>query len=166
MPLRFYRYKQTRNSCGQSPIYSLSKNTQKLDQPKNCLLAKHQHCWDSLNCILRDLEMAFTQWELMGSPFVVHLIFWQLYLLTTSARETLGSLPREKYWSIPDIWLTVKKHPLPQRDAKWNFATLVRSTWGRFFDTYTVPPCGRKIFLQRKKRSIDFMEKWERNLAS
>jgi DNA polymerase III alpha subunit len=113
---------------------SLSKNT-KLDHPK-LFPAKPQH-FTIPKLHTTDLEMAFTQLELLGfslcSPFDI---------LAVTPKNTNGKRDLEayldKYIDIYGYLVTVK-NTKTHKGTRMNFATLV-DQYGEVFDTVLFPP--------------------------
>ena len=121
---------------------SLSKNT-KLDHPK-LFNASQQH-FEIPKLYATDLEMAFTQLELMGftlcSPFDI---------LAEPPSNTLGKRDLESYLGRNiDIYgyLVTVKNTRTHQGTRMNFATLV-DQHGEVFDTVLFPPIAAKYFFR------------------
>ncbi|MDO6604526.1 DNA polymerase III subunit alpha [Arenibacter palladensis] len=121
---------------------SLSKNT-KLDHPK-LFNASHQH-FEIPKLYATDLEMAFTQLELMGftlcSPFNI---------LAEPPSNTNGKRDLEAYLGRNiDIYgyLVTVKNTRTHQGTPMNFATLV-DQHGEVFDTVLFPPIAAKYFFR------------------
>lgn len=121
---------------------SLSKNT-KLDHPK-LFNASHQH-FEIPKLYATDLEMAFTQLELMGftlcSPFNI---------LAEPPSNTNGKRDLEAYLGKNiDIYgyLVTVKNTRTHQGTRMNFATLV-DQHGEVFDTVLFPPIAAKYFFR------------------
>ena len=121
---------------------SLSKNT-KLDHPK-LFNASHQH-FEIPKLYVTDLEMAFTQLELMGftlcSPFNI---------LAEPPSNTNGKRDLEAYLGKNiDIYgyLVTVKNTRTHQGTRMNFATLV-DQHGEVFDTVLFPPIAAKYFFR------------------
>ncbi|MBC8767837.1 DNA polymerase III subunit alpha [Arenibacter sp. BSSL-BM3] len=123
---------------------SISKNT-KLEHPK-LFTAKHQH-FEIPKLYSTDLEMAFTQLELMGftlcSPFDI---------LANPTTNVLGKRDLEAYLGKNiDIYgyLVTVKNTRTHKGTRMNFATLV-DQHGEVFDTVLFPPVAAKYFFRGK----------------
>ncbi|MEG3658543.1 DNA polymerase III subunit alpha [Arenibacter palladensis] len=121
---------------------SLSKNT-KLDHPK-LFNASHQH-FEIPKLYATDLEMAFTQLELMGftlcSPFNI---------LAEPPSNTNGKRDLEAHLGRNiDIYgyLVTVKNTRTHQGTRMNFATLV-DQHGEVFDTVLFPPIAAKYFFR------------------
>ena len=121
---------------------SLSKNT-KLDHPK-LFNANHQH-FEIPKLYSTNLEMAFTQLELMGftlcSPFDI---------LAEPPNNTHGKTDLESYLGKNiDIYgyLVTVKNTRTHQGTRMNFATLV-DQHGEVFDTVLFPPVAAKYFFR------------------
>ena len=121
---------------------SLSKNT-KLDHPK-LFNASHQH-FEIPKLYATDLEMAFTQLELMGftlcSPFNI---------LAEPPSNDNGKRDLEAYLGKNiDIYgyLVTVKNTRTHQGTRMNFATLV-DQHGEVFDTVLFPPIAAKYFFR------------------
>ncbi len=121
---------------------SLSKNT-KLEHPK--LFSPKQPHFEIPTLYTTDLEMAFTQIELLGFPLCS-----PFYLLTEVPENKNGKKDLERYLGKNiDIYgyLVTVKNTKTHKGTRMNFATLV-DQHGEVFDTVLFPPVAAKYFFR------------------